>query len=65
MPENLTISELCQRWGVHRATLAIWRMREEGPPYFKVGRKVFYPVQCVEAYERRHLKNGDQNGSPQ
>ena len=56
MSDNLTIKELCKRWGVHRITLAKWRMNKKGPAYIKVGRKVFYPLTAVEAYEAQNLR---------
>ena len=31
-------------------TLAVWKMRGEGPPYTKVGRKVRYPQSGLDAW---------------
>ncbi|QNE18080.1 helix-turn-helix domain-containing protein [Kribbella qitaiheensis] len=41
-------------------TLAQWRHRGEGPPFGRIGRKVFYRVEALDAYLRDH--EVDQSG---
>lgn len=35
-------------------TLAQWRHRGEGPPFGRIGRKVYYRVEALDAYLRDH-----------
>lgn len=51
----LTPGELTARWRdtITLATLSTWRSRKQGPPYVKVGGRVLYPLEGVEAYERK------------
>ena len=52
-------SELCQRFGIHRATIHRLRTRRRNPiPFFKVGARVFFcPVQ-VDLWLERCSVNG-------
>jgi predicted DNA-binding transcriptional regulator AlpA len=36
--------------GVSRNTLAMWRYEHKGPKYYKLGRKVIYALDDVEAW---------------
>src|SRR5579871_200043 len=54
----LTPSELCERWegAVNEKTLSQWRSaadRLNGLPYVKIGGRVRYRIEDVEAYENR------------
>jgi hypothetical protein len=40
--------ELAAEYGISDATLADWRCDGTGPPYLKLGRKVFYPKALVD-----------------
>lgn len=55
---NLTAADLAARWRgiVSQHTLANWRSHGKGPRYVKVGRKVLYPLDAVEQFERENLK---------
>lgn len=46
-------SELANRWRISARTLERWRWRKTGPSYIKLGGKVVYSIEDVEAYERR------------
>lgn len=58
----LTIAGLIERWRgeVSRSTLAHWRVQGKGPTWTKVGRKVLYPLEAVEAYEAEKERGGYQ-----
>lgn len=45
--------ELASRWRISPRTLERWRWRKTGPSYTKIGGRVVYAVEDVEAYERR------------
>ena len=45
--------DLAERWRVSPRTLERWRWLKTGPSYIKLGGKVVYAVEDVEAYERR------------
>ena len=47
----LTQKELARRWAISHRTLERWRWTGEGPDYLKLGGRVVYRLQDVEAYE--------------
>ena len=49
----LTQAELAARFRVSPRTLERWRWLKTGPNYVKLGGKVVYALDDVEAYERR------------
>jgi hypothetical protein len=44
----MTIEELATELDMAVITLATWRMRQNGPPYVKVGRKIFHSRTTVK-----------------
>jgi hypothetical protein len=44
----MTIEELAAELDMAMITLATWRMRQKGPPYVKVGRKILYSRTTVK-----------------
>lgn len=42
---------LARRWQISPRTLERWRWRGEGPAYVKIGGRVIYRLDDVEAYE--------------
>jgi len=52
---------LARRWHVSPRTLERWRWTGEGPAFFKIGGRVVYRLDDVEAYERaRRFENTTQ-----
>lgn len=47
-----TQTELARRWRISPRTLERWRWRRTGPAYVKLGGKIVYDLNDVEAYER-------------
>lgn len=45
--------DLANRWRVSPRTLERWRWLKTGPTYIKLGGRVVYAVEDIEAYERR------------
>ena len=56
----LSIEELVNRYSgkIKKGTLANWRSGKEGPPYVKVGGRVFYPLDRLIAWESSRLRPG-------
>ncbi len=59
----LTAAEVSQRFGgsPSAGTLANWRTRGEGPPYVKIGSRVLYPIEKLDAWEecRTHANDNE------
>ncbi|MCA8254809.1 DNA-binding protein [Burkholderia sp. AU31624] len=54
---NLLPKEAAERLRTTVGTLAVWRVKGQGPRYIKMGRKVLYPLPEIEAFEREHLRS--------
>jgi hypothetical protein len=56
--------QLARRWSVSPRTLERWRWLREGPPFLKVGGRVLYRLEDVEAFEAGQMRRGPvPNGS--
>ena len=53
---HLNQIELSRRWTISPRTLERWRWCGEGPRYLKIGGRVAYRLEDVEAYEQQQLK---------
>ncbi len=52
------ITQTAAYLGVHVQTLASWRCYCDGPAYIKRGRRVFYKLSALQAFEeKRKAKN--------
>ncbi len=49
--KHLTQIELAQRWRISPRTLERWRWLGLGPAYLKIGGRVVYQLEDVEAFE--------------
>ena len=57
MPINLlTTQQLAVRLGLASITLHIWRSKGVGLPFQKIGPRVFYRLEDVQAYERGQVE---------
>jgi len=52
MAEYLTTAEVAERFRTVDATVRYWRMKGYGPKGVRVGRRVLYPTDNVDAFER-------------
>lgn len=50
--------QLARRWGISHRTLENWRYRGQGLPFLRLGGKIFYKIEEVEAYETRQTQPG-------
>lgn len=55
-------SELAERWAISGRTLERWRWLGEGPVFMKLGGRVVYHLDDVEAFEERQRRT--QTGKP-
>ena len=54
--KHLNQVELSRRWSLSPRTLERWRWLGEGPAYLKIGGRVVYRLEDVEAYEAENLR---------
>jgi hypothetical protein len=48
----LTSKELSDRWRLSDQTLANWRYAGKGPRFIRVGSRVLYPIEGINAFEQ-------------
>ena len=53
---HLNQGEVASRWDVSPRTLERWRWTGTGPRFLKVGGRVVYRVEDIEAYEAEQLR---------
>jgi hypothetical protein len=53
----MTAEELAAELDMAVITLALWRMRQKGPPYVKVGRKILYSRTTVKDWIASQIGN--------
>lgn len=49
-------SELGRRWKISPRTLERWRTKRKGPRYLRLGGRIVYRLEDIEAYERNSLR---------
>ena len=57
--------DLARRWNLSPRTLERWRWHGIGPLYLKIGGRVVYRTQDVEAFEAAQLRQGTNAGPSQ
>jgi predicted site-specific integrase-resolvase len=53
---HLKQRDLADRWNISPRTLERWRWVGEGPQFIKIGGRVVYRLEDVEAFERNQLR---------
>ena len=53
--KHLNQVELSRRWSLSPRTLERWRWLRQGPNYLKVGGRIVYRMEDVEAFEAANL----------
>lgn len=61
MNPNLDSEETAKFLKTTRGTLANWRWKGEGPPYFKLKRKVLYSRETLESWLKKHTVLTEEN----
>lgn len=54
--KHLNQHDLARRWTVSERTLERWRFTGDGPQFIKLGGRVVYRLEDIEAFELRHLR---------
>lgn len=49
---RLSQAELACRWRMSERTIESWRWKKIGPRYLKIGGRVMYRLEDIEAFER-------------
>jgi predicted site-specific integrase-resolvase len=52
----LKTTMLAERWGINIKTLERWRWQGTGPKFLKIGGKVLYREEDVDAYEESRVR---------
>ena len=55
-PAHFRQAQLALRWRISPRTLERWRWVKAGPSYIKLGGRVVYRLEDIEAYEREALR---------
>lgn len=62
--KHLNQVELSRRWSLSPRTLERWRWLGLGPAYLKIGGRVVYPLEDVEAFEAQARANMKRDIAP-
>jgi len=54
--KHLTQSEVARRWCLSPRTLERWRWLGKGPPFLKIGGRVAYRLEDIEAFEAAQIR---------
>jgi hypothetical protein len=55
---HLHQNDLARRWHVSPRTLERWRWLKRPPNYIKIGSRVVYRIEDIEAFEAAQLRQG-------
>lgn len=55
--QHLHQTDLARRWRISPRTLERWRWLGQGPRYLKIGGRVVYRAEDVEAYEAEQARD--------
>jgi hypothetical protein len=57
MPEqHLHQADLARRWRISQRTLERWRWLKQGPAYLRIGGRVVYRIEDIQAYEATRVR---------
>jgi hypothetical protein len=60
---HLNQEQLARRWSISGRTLERWRWIKRGPKYLKIGGRVVYRLEDVEAFEALGERSPDARGA--
>jgi len=53
---HLNQKQLADRWGISPKTLERWRWLGQGPKFLKLGGRIAYRLEDIEAFEEQQLR---------
>jgi hypothetical protein len=53
---HLNQRQLAERWGISPKTLEGWRWLGQGPKFLKLGGRIVYRLEDIEAFEKQQLR---------
>lgn len=62
MLRHLNQVDLARRWQISPRTLERWRWQSQGPCFLKIGGRVAYRVEDIEAFEAARRRTGTPAG---
>jgi hypothetical protein len=62
--KHLNQVELSRRWSLSPRTLERWRWLRQGPGYLKIGGRVVYRVEDIEAFEATQVRQTSAPAAP-
>jgi hypothetical protein len=54
--KHLNQIELSRRWSISPRTLERWRWLQRGPAYLRIGGRIVYRLEDIEAFEAAQLR---------
>ena len=63
--KHLNQIELSRRWSISPRTLERWRWLGQGPVHLKIGGRVLYRLEDIEAFEATQLRQRASRGTPE
>ena len=61
---HLNQRQLAERWGISPKTLERWRWRGQGPKFLKLGGRIAYRLEDIEAFEMQQLRQVTGSAEP-
>ena len=61
-PVRCNQRDLAQRWSLSERTLERWRWLGQGPPFLKIGGRVLYRLEDIEAFEAEQVRQSTPRG---
>ena len=62
--KHMNQDDLAERWNISPRTLERWRWVGQGPRYIKIGGRVVYRLEEVEAFEAQQTRASTAQTSP-
>jgi predicted site-specific integrase-resolvase len=62
--ECLNSKRLARRWGLSHRTLERWRHKGTGPAHLKIGGRILYRLQDIEAFEAARVQEANAGRRP-
>lgn len=56
MNDHLNQTQLAKRWDMKTGTLERWRIEGLGPVFLKIGGRVMYRLEDIQAYEQHCMR---------